>query len=280
MSRDEVVQNIGTIAKSGTREFLQSLSGDQAKDARLIGQFGVGFYSAFIVADRVTLISRRAGLPASEGVRWECDMDKSAGQYSIERIEKTARGTDVILHLREGEDELLDEFRLKAIIRKYSDHIAIPIVMGDESVNQASALWARPKQEIVTHSVTNMGIRIPAGAGDHPQEASYTFAHDAQILSLLPHMHVRGKAFKYVAVAPDGKEEVLLDVPHYDFNWQTCYSLKEPKVVKRGTTIHAYARFDNSKENPFNPDTTKDVRWGQQTWEEMLVGYMDYVKTE
>src|ERR1700741_5309692 len=130
MSRDEVIANIGTIAKSGTREFFKSLTGDQAKDARLIGQFGVGFYSAFIVADRVTLITRRAGVPASQGVRWECDMDQAAGQYSVERVEKAGRGTDVILHLREGEDELLDELRLKTIIRKYSDHIAIPIVMA------------------------------------------------------------------------------------------------------------------------------------------------------
>src|SRR5436190_4980206 len=148
MSRDEVIQNIGTIAKSGTREFFQSLTGDQAKDARLIGQFGVGFYSAFIVADRVSLVTRRAGLPASEAVRWECDMDKAAGQYSIEPAEKAGRGTDVILHLREGEDDLLDEYRLKTIIRKYSDHIAIPIVMDKETVNQASALWARPKNQI------------------------------------------------------------------------------------------------------------------------------------
>ena len=148
MSRAEVIQNIGIIAKSGTREFFQQLTGDQAKDARLIGQFGVGFYSAFIVADRVTLVTRRAGLPAIEAVRWECDMEKAAGQYNIEPTEKPGRGTDVILHLREGEDELLDEYRLKAIIRKYSDHIAIPIVMGDEAINQASALWARPKQEI------------------------------------------------------------------------------------------------------------------------------------
>jgi len=154
MSRDEVIQNIGTIAKSGTREFFQSLTGDQAKDARLIGQFGVGFYSAFIVADRVTLVTRRAGLPASEAVRWECDMAKAAGQYSIERTEKTSRGTDVILHLREGEDELLEDWRLKAIIRKYSDHIAIPILMGSDTVNQASALWARPKQEITEEQYT------------------------------------------------------------------------------------------------------------------------------
>ncbi|MBI3855686.1 MAG: hypothetical protein HY293_08345 [Planctomycetes bacterium] len=151
-----------------------------------------------------------------------------------------------------------------------------------EDQTQIGFVWAKktPKQEVVTHSMSNTGIRIPAGAADFPQEASYTFTNDAKILSFLPHMHVRGKAFKYVAVAPDGKEEVLLDVPHYDFNWQTCYRLKEPKAVKKGTTIRAFARFDNSKDNPFNPDPTKDVRWGQQTWEEMLVGYLDYVKTE
>jgi mono/diheme cytochrome c family protein len=151
-----------------------------------------------------------------------------------------------------------------------------------EDQTQIGFLWAKkpPKQEVVTQSVSNTAIRIPAGAGDHPQEASYTFTHDVKILSFLPHMHVRGKAFKYVAVAPDGKEEVLLDVPHYDFNWQTCYRLKEPKALKKGTTIRAFARFDNSKENPANPDSTKDVRWGQQTWEEMLVGYLDYVKTD
>jgi len=161
MSRDEVVQNIGTIAKSGTREFFQSLTGDQAKDARLIGQFGVGFYSSFIVADRVMLLTRRAGLDAGQAVRWESD---GAGEFSVEPAEKASRGTDVILHLREGEDELLSERGLKAILRKYSDHIAIPIVMRkvkwdkdqsqevatdeDETVNQASALWARPKSEI------------------------------------------------------------------------------------------------------------------------------------
>jgi molecular chaperone HtpG len=148
MSREEVIRNIGTIARSGTREFFQSLTGDQAKDARLIGQFGVGFYSAFIVADRVTLLTRRAGAPAAEAVRWECDMEKAAGQYVVEPAEKASRGTEVILHLREGEDELLDEWRLQSILRKYSDHIAIPIVMGEETVNQASALWTRPKGEV------------------------------------------------------------------------------------------------------------------------------------
>ena len=161
MSHDEVITHIGTIAKSGTREFFAALSGDQAKDARLIGQFGVGFYSSFIVADRVTLITRRAGLPASEGVRWE---SAGEGDYTIERIDRPARGTEVTLHLREEQDELLSHWRLAAIIRKYSDHIALPILMRkevwdeaakgyrateeEETVNQASALWARPKQDV------------------------------------------------------------------------------------------------------------------------------------
>jgi len=164
MSRDEVIQNIGTIARSGTREFFQSLSGDQAKDANLIGQFGVGFYSSFIIADRVTLATRRAGLPPEEGVRWECDMTASEGQYTIENLTLPARGTEITLHLREGEDELLSRWKLAQILRKYSDHIALPIVMAKEewddekkayvtqdemeTVNQASALWTRPKAQI------------------------------------------------------------------------------------------------------------------------------------
>ncbi|MEP6655777.1 MAG: molecular chaperone HtpG [Betaproteobacteria bacterium] len=161
MSHDEVIANIGTIAKSGTREFFASLSGDEAKDASLIGQFGVGFYSSFIVADRVTLTTRRAGLPAGQGVRWE---SSGEGEYTIEPIVRAARGTDVVLHLRESQDDLLSRWRIASIIRKYSDHIALPIVMRkeewdeekkayrtteeDETVNQASALWARPKQDI------------------------------------------------------------------------------------------------------------------------------------
>ncbi|HYX66747.1 MAG TPA: molecular chaperone HtpG [Burkholderiales bacterium] len=173
MSRDEVVRNIGTIAKSGTREFFQSLTGDQAKDAKLIGQFGVGFYSAFIVADRVTLTTRRAGLPAAEGVRWECDMDKEAGAYSIETIERPARGTEVVLHLREGEEELLDEFRLKHIIHKYSDHIAIPILMGGESVNQAAALWTRPKSEITDEQYVEFYKHVA-----HDFEAPLAWTHN------------------------------------------------------------------------------------------------------
>jgi molecular chaperone HtpG len=153
MSREEVVEHIGTIAKSGTREFLKSLTGDQQKDANLIGQFGVGFYSSFVVADRVTLTTRRAGLNPREGVRWESN---GQGEYTIETVEKAARGTEVVLHLRENEDELLNGQRLRSIIRKYSDHITFPIMMKveekdkdeEEQVNRASALWTRPKSEI------------------------------------------------------------------------------------------------------------------------------------
>jgi len=159
MSRQEVIDNIGTIAKSGTREFFEQLSGDQAKDANLIGQFGVGFYSAFIIADKVTLTTRRAGLTSEHGVRWESG---GAGDYTLETVEKATRGTEIVLHLREGEDEFLNDWKIKTVIRKYSDHITLPIVMKksewkdgeqvptdeDETVNQASALWARAKSEI------------------------------------------------------------------------------------------------------------------------------------
>lgn len=154
MSREEVIENIGIIARSGTHTFLQSLTGDQRNDANLIGQFGVGFYSAFIVADKVTLLTRRAGLETSQGVCWESD---GQGTYTVEMIEKATNGTEVTLHLREGEDDFLDGLRLRTIIRKYSDHIALPIVMkreekdkdGDEIVNHALALWARAKSDII-----------------------------------------------------------------------------------------------------------------------------------
>ncbi|HUU73591.1 MAG TPA: molecular chaperone HtpG [Burkholderiales bacterium] len=161
MSRQEVVDNIGTIAKSGTREFLDRLTGDKAADANLIGQFGVGFYSSFIVADKVTLITRRAGLGVEHGVKWE---SSGEGDYSVETVTKENRGTEVILHLREGEDDLLEGSRLRNIVRRYSDHITLPILMKkeewdeeekkqvtrdeDEQVNQASALWARSKSDI------------------------------------------------------------------------------------------------------------------------------------
>ncbi len=166
MSRDEVVENIGTIAKSGTRQFLESLTGDQKKDANAIGQFGVGFYSAFIVADKVTLKTRRAGASSDQGVLWE---STGEGEFSIETIEKEDRGTEITLHLKEDDEDLLDGFRLRSIIRKYSDHITVPIemlkediaseeddekdkdketVIEYEKVNDASALWTRPKSEI------------------------------------------------------------------------------------------------------------------------------------
>jgi len=156
LTRDEAVTNLGTIAKSGTREFLALLTGDQKKDSHLIGQFGVGFYSAFIVADKVTVNSRRAGLNSNEGVSWESTGD---GEYTVATIDKPTRGTEVILHLKEGEDEFLDQWRLRSIITKYSDHLNIPIQMLKlsedgkpttewETVNRATALWTLPKSSI------------------------------------------------------------------------------------------------------------------------------------
>jgi molecular chaperone HtpG len=160
MSRDEVIDNLGTIAKSGTAQFMQKLSGDQKKDAQLIGQFGVGFYSAFIVADRVVVTSRRAGAPASEGVRWECSGD---AEFSVETVEKAARGTTIELHLKSDALEFADNWRLRSIIKKYSDHIAIPVVMQkpvaideenkdkepeDEVINTATALWTRSRSDV------------------------------------------------------------------------------------------------------------------------------------
>lgn len=161
LSREDAIEHLGTIAKSGTKEFFGKLSGDQQKDAALIGQFGVGFYSAFIVADKVTVRSRKAGLPAAEGVEWE---SKGDGEFSVEAIEKADRGTQIILHLKADEDELLSGWKLKGILTKYSDHISLPIQMlkeewdekaggmkatGEwENVNKANALWARPKSDI------------------------------------------------------------------------------------------------------------------------------------
>jgi len=155
MNRDEIVANIGTIASSGTRRFLEAMSGEQKADARLIGQFGVGFYSAFVVADKVTVLSRRADAPAGEGVKWESD---GKGEYSLEQVELAERGTAVILHLKADEDEFLKRWELRALITRYSDHVAFPIRMplekdgkpSDEweNVNAASALWTKPKSEI------------------------------------------------------------------------------------------------------------------------------------
>ena len=168
MTREEIASNLGTIARSGTRQFFESLTGDSAKDTQLIGQFGVGFYSSFIVADRVTVTSRRAGRPAAEGVRWE---SSGAGEFTVETADVAPRGTEVVLHLRDGEDEFLDRYRLRSIVRKYSDHISIPILMpgegkgddGDddkatgeakddtkdeETINAATALWTRNRSEL------------------------------------------------------------------------------------------------------------------------------------
>jgi len=168
MSRDEVIDNIGTIARSGTKEFFGQLSGDQEKDAHLIGQFGVGFYSSFLVADKVTLTTRRAGTEKEHGVRWESVCD---GEYDLETVEKETRGTEITLHLREDADEFLDDWRLKSIVHKYADHIPFPIRMlgmpapaaeGEEekpaeieTVNQASALWTRPKSELTDEDYNN-----------------------------------------------------------------------------------------------------------------------------
>jgi len=179
MSRDDAVEHLGTIAKSGTKEFFSKLSGDQQKDAALIGQFGVGFYSGFIVADRITVETRRAGLSADEGVRWE---STGAGDFTVEAINKPSRGTDIILHLREGEDEFLSSWQIKSVIRKYSDHISLPIVMQKEewdeekkemvikdeleTVNQASALWARSKNEITPEQYTEFYKHVSHDFGE------------------------------------------------------------------------------------------------------------------
>jgi len=161
MSKEDAISHLGTIARSGTREFFSQLTGDKQKDAQLIGQFGVGFYSSFIVADKVTVYSRRAGLPASEGIEWSSD---GQGEFSVSSFEKEARGTDIVLHLRADEDEFLTDWKLRDVLRRYSDHISLPVQMPKqewdkdtsemkrtgqwESVNQASALWTRSKSDI------------------------------------------------------------------------------------------------------------------------------------
>jgi len=162
MNQEEVIENLGTIARSGTEKFLASLSGDQKKDAQLIGQFGVGFYSAFIVADRVTVESRKAGTDASAGVRWESD---GQGEFTVETIERAEQGTAVILHLRKDAREFLDDFKVRQVVHQYSDHVAFPITLvtpGDdgeeektETLNSATALWQRPRQEISDEEYQN-----------------------------------------------------------------------------------------------------------------------------
>ena len=187
MSREEAIDHLGTIARSGTREFFGKLSGDQARDSQLIGQFGVGFYSAFIVADRVMVETRRAGDPAASGVRWESD---GSGGFTVESIERTQRGTDIVLHLRpnpegedaEGFDDLLSGWQLRSIIRKYSDHVSLPILMRKESwdseakeqkltdewetVNQANALWTRSKSDITEAQYKTFFEHLAPGGGE------------------------------------------------------------------------------------------------------------------
>jgi molecular chaperone HtpG len=184
MSREEAISNLGTIARSGTKEFFSKLSGDQQKDAALIGQFGVGFYSGFIVADRITVETRRAGLPASDGVRWE---SAGEGDFVVEQIDRAQRGTKITLHLRPEEDEFLSTHKLKSIIQKYSDHVALPILMKkeewdaeksemvtkdeDETVNQASALWTRSKSDITDEQYKQFYEHL---SHDHDEPLAWT----------------------------------------------------------------------------------------------------------
>lgn len=207
MTRDEIIENLGTIAKSGTKEFLERLTGDQKKDAHLIGQFGVGFYSAFIVADKVTVNSRRAGFTKEHGVQWE---SSGAGDYSITNIEKQTRGTDIILHIKEGEDDFLNDWRLRSIITKYSDHVNLPILMPKmsedksqaspewEMVNRATALWTLPKNTITIEQYKDLYKHI---------------SHDFDEPLLWAHNQVEGGNLDYVS---------LLYIPsHAPFNlWQ------------------------------------------------------------
>src|SRR5579863_8119308 len=171
MSEAEIIDNLGTIARSGTRKFLETLSGDSAKDAQLIGQFGVGFYSAFIVADKVTVLSKRADAPA---VRWESDGE---GQYQIQASDKADRGTEVILHLRDEDKEFLEPARIKELVRRYSDHLSLPIILktGDtqETVNQAKAFWTRPKTELTEDEYQAFYKHIT-----HDSEGARTWAHN------------------------------------------------------------------------------------------------------
>jgi molecular chaperone HtpG len=198
MSREEVIDHLGTIAKSGTKEFLSRLTGDQKKDSHMIGQFGVGFYSAFIVADKVTVITRRAGLTAEQAVRWE---SAGEGEYNIATVYKESRGTDIILHLKAEEEEFLSDWRLRTIIQKYSDHIGIPVMMRKlpdtenkaeenqpiewEAVNRATALWTLPKAKITDEQYKEQYKHI---------------SHDYQDPLTWSHNHVEGGNLDYISL--------------------------------------------------------------------------------
>jgi molecular chaperone HtpG len=243
MGRDEVIQNLGTIAKSGTREFLARLSGDQKKDAHLIGQFGVGFYSAFIVADKVTVITRRAGLTKEHGVQWESNGE---GEYTIANVEKTTHGTDIILHLKKEDDEFLNDWRLRNIINKYSDHINLPIMMhpvqlSDEKekkepvaewevVNSATALWVLPKNKIT----------------DEQYKETYKhISHDFQEPLVWAHNQVEGGNLDYIS---------LLYIPS-----QAPFNLWQPEH-QRGLKLYVQRVFIMDKVEQFMPFYLRFVR--------------------
>ncbi|SBV43397.1 molecular chaperone HtpG [Xanthomonas graminis] len=203
MSREEIVSHLGTIAKSGTSDFLKHLSGDQKKDSHLIGQFGVGFYSAFIVADQVDVYSRRAGLPASEGVHWS---SRGEGEFEVATIDKPERGTRIVLQLKEGEDGFADGWKLRGIVRKYSDHIALPIELPKEhhgedkdkpetpeweTVNRASALWTRPRTEIKDEEYQELYKHI---AHDHENPLGWSHNKVEGKLDYTSLLYVPGRA--------------------------------------------------------------------------------------
>ncbi|WP_460156090.1 molecular chaperone HtpG [Pseudomonas sp. S2_H10] len=215
MSREDAITHLGTIAKSGTADFMKHLSGDQKKDSHLIGQFGVGFYSAFIVADKVDVFSRRAGAAASEGVHWS---SKGEGDFEVATIEKAERGTRIVLHLKSGEDEFADGWRLRNIIKKYSDHIALPIELpkevaaaeGEEkpaveweTVNRASALWTRPRTEIKDEEYQEFYKHI-AHDFDNPLSWSHNKVEGKLEYSSLLYVPTRAPFDLYQREAPKG----------------------------------------------------------------------------
>ncbi len=243
MSRDEVIENLGTIAKSGTRDFLARLTGDQKKDAHLVGQFGVGFYSSFIIADKVTVNTRRAGLTKEHGVSWE---SSGKGDYTIANIEKLTRGTDIILHIKEGEDEFLNDWRLRTIITKYSDHINLPILMRKmveadekepatkeiewETANRATALWVLPKNSITDEQYKEQYKHI---------------AHDFEDPLVWSHNQVEGGNLDYIS---------LLYIPSkapFDL-WQHQH--------QRGLKLYVQRIFIMDKVEQFMPNYLRFVR--------------------
>lgn len=245
MNRQEVIDNIGTIAKSGTKEFLAKMTGDQKKDAHLIGQFGVGFYSAFIVADKVTVITRRAGLTKEHGVRWE---STGEGNYTLENVEKATRGTDIILHIKEGESDFLNDWRLRSIITKYSDHINLPIMMQKlpgidekeqektektiewEAVNRATALWVLPKNSI---------------KDEQYKEHYKHIAHDFEDPLLWAHNQVEGGNLDYIS---------LLYIPKH-----APHNLWQPEH-QRGLKLYVQRVFIMDKVEQFMPMYLRFVR--------------------